>query len=111
NWLYAGERLMNEIQIGEVHLHGDTLYFHSRRTDGKGGSDIWVTARQGEIWTDPVNLEDINGAGDEVMPFVSQDGNELWFTRSFNGSPAIFRSIRQAEGWGNPQLIISQFAG
>jgi hypothetical protein len=34
NWKYCGDRLMREIRIGEVHIHGNDLYFHSDR-DGE----------------------------------------------------------------------------
>jgi len=102
---------MKEIQIGEVHLHDDDLYFHSRRAGGSGGMDIWMTSRNGSMWSDPVNISAVNSADDEGFPFVSSDGNELWFTRTFQGTPAIFRSIRADGDWGRPELILSQFAG
>ncbi len=44
-------------------------------------------------------------------PSLTQDGNELWFTRFYMGSPAIFRSKRVNGEWQEPELIISQFAG
>ena len=111
NWTYAGDRLMKEIQIGEVHVHGDTLYFHSMRAGGKGSLDLWMTVRSGAIWSDPVNLEPLNTTAAEGYPFVTGDGNELWFTRTYLGTPAVFRSKRTAGVWGAPELIVSQYAG
>ncbi len=111
NWTYCGDRLMQEIQIGEVHLHGDDLYFHSTRPGGQGGLDLWVTSRGGGQWSDPVNLGAVNSDGDEGYPYVSADGEELWFTRSYLGTPGIFRSHKAGGVWGAPELIVSQFAG
>jgi hypothetical protein len=45
------------------------------------------------------------------MPFISQDGNELWFNRNYKGSPAVFRSIKSNGNWSEPELILSWFAG
>jgi hypothetical protein len=47
----------------------------------------------------------------EGWPYISSDGEELWFTRFYLGTPAIFRSLKTADGWDEPELIISQFAG
>ncbi len=111
DWTYCGDRLMKELQIGEVHLHGNDLYFHSGRTGGKGGLDIWVTTRNGQDWSSPVNIDMINTIADEGYPYISSDGLELWFTRTFNGTPAIFRSRKIGNDFGIPELIISRFAG
>ncbi|MFO7660446.1 MAG: hypothetical protein R6V77_06000 [Candidatus Cloacimonadaceae bacterium] len=111
NWKYAGDRLMNEIQIGEVHIYNNDLYFHSCRVGGLGSNDIWLTTRTGNLWSDPVNLQSVNSATDDILPFVSSDGNELWFTRTYQGSPAVYRSKKMNNTWSNPELIVSQFAG
>jgi hypothetical protein len=111
NWRYAGDRLMKEIQIGEVHLYGNDLYFHSGREGGKGGYDIWVTTRHGDSWSDPVNIEAVNTSAMDGYPFISPDGNELWLTRTYYGTPAIFRSKKTNGAWSKPELILSQFAG
>ncbi len=111
NWTYVGDRLMHEIQIGEVHLHGDDLYFHSDRPGGKGNYDIWLTRWTGDDWSEPVNIEAVNTPDMDGFPFLSSDGRELWFTRSYLGTPAIFRSFLTDSQWGEPELIMSQFAG
>jgi hypothetical protein len=111
NWRYAGDRLMKEIQIGEVHLYGNDLYFHSGRSGGKGGYDIWVTARNADSWSDPVNIEAVNTGAMDGYPFISPDGNELWLTRTYYGTPGIFRSKKRNGRWSTPELILSQFAG
>ncbi len=110
DWRYVGDRLMKEIQIGEAHIHNNDLYFHSARTGGKGARDIWVTTRTGNNWSDPINIAAVNTADDEYLPFVSTDGKELWFSRTYRGAPAIFRSKKSGDTWTTPELIISQFA-
>jgi hypothetical protein len=111
NWQPVSARLRDEIMIGELEIYGDTLYFHSDRPGGKGGLDIWMTTRSGDTWSDPINIDVVNTEGNEGWPDISPDGSELWFTRTHNGSPAIFRAPRQGDGWGTPELILSQFAG
>jgi hypothetical protein len=111
NWTYSGDRLMKEIQIGEVHLHGDVLYFHSDRSGGLGGYDIWSTTRTGQNWSDPVHIPNVNTPETEGWPYLSSDGNELWFTRIYLGTPAIYRSEKNGDSWTEPELILSQFAG
>lgn len=111
NWTYCGDRLMKEIKIGEVHLHGNDLYFHSDREGGKGGYDIWVTSRSGNSWTDPTNITIVNSSETDGWPYISSDGNELWFTSDYLGTPAIFKSNKNGNEWSQPELIISQFAG
>ena len=111
NWQYVGDRLMKEIQIGEVHPIGDTLYFHSPRNGGFGKNDIWLTIKNENNWTDPVNIKIVNSIESDGFPFVSTDGNALWFSRTYRGTPAIYRSKKINGKWTAPELIISQFAG
>jgi len=61
---------------------GLTLYFVSDISGGFGKKDIWKTtrAREGDQWSKPVNLgPDINTPGDELFPYVRQDGT-LYFS-------------------------------
>uniref|UniRef100_A0A7V1EI74 Exo-alpha-sialidase n=1 Tax=candidate division WOR-3 bacterium TaxID=2052148 RepID=A0A7V1EI74_UNCW3 len=111
NWTYCGDRLMKEIKIGEVHIHGDDLYFHSACPGTHGGYDIWLTTRSGNNWSDPINIAAVNTPETDGWPYISSDGKELWFTRFYQGSPAIFRSVKTGNEWGPPELILSQFAG
>lgn len=111
DWTYAGDQLMKEYEIGEVHIHGDDLYFHSERAGGKGGTDIWMTTRSNGEWSEPVNIEAVNTGTNEALPFISSDGKELWFTRTHLGTPGIFRSFKVNGEWQAPEMILSQFAG
>jgi hypothetical protein len=111
NWQYTGDRI-RDYEVGEMHLTADgkEMYFHSSRVGVKGGLDLWVTRLDGNGWQDPVNVAVVNTPSDEGWPFVTEDGRELWFTRIYQGSPAIFRSEQMANGWGEPVLILSSFA-
>jgi len=112
HWQNAGKRLNAEIGIGEMHItpKGNEIYFDGSRLGGKGGHDIWVTKKTNDKWQDPVNLESVNTNENEIRPFIAQDGNELWFSRRYLGSPAVYRSKNIDGVWGEPELIISQFA-
>lgn len=112
----AGARLNYEIGVGELHVSADgkTIYFDSSAASlegGKGGVDIWVTRLVDGEWSDPENVADVNTEGDESRPFLSLDGTELWITRTYMGTPAVYRSLRTPTGWSSPELILSQFAG
>ncbi len=113
NWQYVGDKLMKEYQVGEMHItaDGNEMYFHSSRDGGKGQLDIWVTKKVNGEWQAPENVEEVNTADNEGWPFISQDGNELWFTRTYLGTPAVYRSLRINGTWSEPELIVSQFAG
>jgi len=119
NWRFAGGELkQSEYEVGELHITADgkELYFHSPRAGGYGGLDLWVSHETPNGWGEPVNLGPlVNTTHDEGWPFVSADGQELWFNgQSTKGrpGPAIFRSLRQPDGtWGAAEEIISTFAG
>ncbi len=104
---------LQDYQVGEMHItaDGNRMFFHSPRAGGHGGLDIWTTDRVGGQWQTPVNLAAVNTADNEGWPFVAQNGTELWFTRTYLGSPGIFRSEFVAGNWTTPVLILSQFAG
>jgi len=97
--------------VGELHIHGNELYYHSSRDDGLGDSDIWMLQRIEGTWADPMNVAVVNTPEFEGFPFISPDGNELWFNRWYEGSPAIYRSMSVDNEWQEPQLILSSFAG
>ena len=111
NWSNAGELLNQDYEIGELHVtaDGNEIYFHSTRSGGRGGIDIWVTRRVGGEWQEPENIEAVNSEYTDGWPFVSEDGTELWFTRG-NGAPEIWRSLKTGGEWQEPEQIISSFA-
>lgn len=102
-----------ELDVGELHFFNNwtELYYHSGRAGGKGGNDIWFSKNVNGEWQEPVNVEAINSEENEGMPYITSDGNELWFNRWYLGSPAVYRSIKVDDEWQEPELIISQFAG
>ncbi len=66
---------------------GDYLYFVSDRPGGLGGKDIWRSKIEGGKFLLPENLgSQINTPGDEMYPFVRENG-ELYF--STNGLPGL----------------------
>ncbi len=68
---------------------GRTLFFSSKRTGGKGGSDIWFSTRKNDgTWGSPKNAGDsINTPKDEMSPFLFADNNTLYF--SSKGHPGF----------------------
>lgn len=111
NWQYSGDRFANELKVGELHVFQDELYYHSDKDGGMGGLDIWMTKKTGNGWSDAVNIVAVNTPEIEGFPYISPDGDEMWFTKVYMGTPAVFRSYRVDGQWQEPQLIVSQFAG
>ncbi|MEI6312290.1 MAG: OmpA family protein [Bacteroidota bacterium] len=57
---------------------GQEMYFTSDMPGGLGGSDIYVSKKEGYTWGTPQNLKEINTAGNESFPFFAAD-NTLYF--------------------------------
>jgi len=66
-----------------------TLYFVSDRPGGYGGKDIWMAKDKGGTYDKPVNLgPEINTPGDEMFPFMRENG-DLYFSSNYH--PGIWR--------------------
>jgi hypothetical protein len=111
NWKNAD--FNQDYKVGELHItsNGNEMYFHSDRPGGQGGLDIWVSEKVDGKWAEPENVDIVNTVSDEGWPFISPDGNNIWFTRMYLGSPALYVSKKVNGDWKDPDLIISQFAG
>ena len=60
---------------------GNLLFFVSNRDGGYGGSDIWMSKRINDNWTEPINLgPSINTSSDEATPFLHYDNQTLYFS-------------------------------
>ena len=87
---------------------GRELYFSSTRAGGQGGSDIWISRRlPGGQWGIPENPGAVvNTAGDEEAPFITADGQTLFFSSTGHagyGDQDLYFCRRQSDGtWSQP---------
>jgi len=109
NWQVAD--FNPDYEVGELHIHNSELFYHSARAGGKGQYDIWKLNRVDDAWQNPVAVESVNSPESDGWPYITADGNELWFTRTYQGTPAIYRSIKTQNEWQEPELVVSRFAG
>jgi outer membrane protein OmpA-like peptidoglycan-associated protein len=58
----------------------EILYFSSNRPGGKGGMDIWYVTVGDNTFSPPVNMKEVNTAGNEITPFYYVDGGVLFFS-------------------------------
>jgi surface antigen/lipoate-protein ligase A len=90
---------------------GQSLYFTSNRKGTHGGLDIYVSGRNSDgSWGPAVNLgPTINSPYNEESPYISEDGNTLYFSSygHYNmGGYDIFYSKRGPDGsWSEPVNI------
>jgi hypothetical protein len=116
DWQNAGAQLNLDLGVGELHIRADGNWMVFHQVDPETGNmDLFSSERTAEGWSEPVSLgAPINTEQIEGWPYLSPDGSELWFTRPSSmgyPGPAIWRSFRSGDGWGEPQEIISSFAG
>ncbi len=103
----------DSVSIGHPSISKDGLemYFSSRMPGGNGNADIWVSRRISPTatWGRPVNLgSSINTPGDELYPFIREDGN-LYFSSDYLtgfGGLDIFRAIKSELGsWSVSNML------
>ena len=84
---------------------GTAMIISAERDDTYGGRDLYVSFKQGKIWSEPKNLgNDINTATDDYAPFLGTDSKTLYYSTSgFSGygGADIFVAIRLDDTWQN----------
>lgn len=80
---------------------GTLLFYVSDRIGSIKGTDIYVSAKEGKAWSEPMNCGHIiNSKCDELSPFVTKQGNVLLFSSSGHanlGGYDIFSSMFDPE--------------
>lgn len=90
----------------------DSAYlFSSRRWEGYGGYDLYVTFRRLGQWVVKNLGPVINSSYDEIAPFLSTNGRELYFSSNSNhsiGGYDVFTAIYsdEEESWTRPQNML-----
>lgn len=80
-----------------LHPDGKTLYFSSEGHEGFGGSDIFMSKRLDDTWTNwslPLNLGPaFNTSGNDWGFRVSTDGTFAYYSANLNGNADIVRCL------------------
>ena len=77
------------------------IFVRMRPSDGLGMSDLYISFKNGNTWSEPVNMgKTVNSKGVDGSPFVSPDGHFLFFTSNrhadkvdkFDGTLDIYKT-------------------
>lgn len=88
----------------------ELLFFSSDAPGGKGGKDIWFVAwdKDSKAWGEPQNVASINTPGDEMFPFIKDDG-ALYFASDGHigmGGLDMFKAEQTGKNqWGNVENL------
>lgn len=100
-------------QVGHPAMAPDDSYmiFSSDMPGGYGGKDLYISTydKKGDSWSKPKNLgPDINSSGDEMFPFVRENGTLYFSTtgRDGMGGLDIFSAASTGEmTWGEVKAL------
>ncbi|MEQ9423133.1 MAG: OmpA family protein [Cyclobacteriaceae bacterium] len=86
------------------HLSSDQklMVIAAERDDSKGQKDIYISEDKGSYWSEPVNMGSMNTSADETTPFLSADGNVLFFSSNRDGGEGsydVYAVIKEGSGW------------
>lgn len=68
---------------------GNRLYFISDMPGGYGGLDVWFVNRDGNKWSNPINLEGVNTNKNESFPFIHESGMLFFASDGFKGEGGL----------------------
>ncbi|KQC00064.1 OmpA family protein [Pedobacter sp. Hv1] len=92
--------------VGDPYISkdGKTLYFTANLPGGQGGTDLYYCIKTSSGWGQPVNLKELNTAGNERSPFF--DGENTFYFSSDGwigmGGLDIFKAQRANGQIGKP---------
>ncbi|MCB0654892.1 MAG: OmpA family protein [Saprospiraceae bacterium] len=87
--------------------HDSLILFASKRPGGYGGYDLYASRMVDQRWSRPFNLGPvINSAADEITPFLTNDGHQLYFSSnrpdlSIGGYDVFFSTLESV--WSVPR--------
>ncbi len=89
-----------------ISIDGDKLFFASNRPGSMGSTDIYVSYKVGQSWSEPVNLgPGVNTTGRDAFPFIHAD-NTLYFASDGQpdrkGGLDIYYVIPEGTQWTKP---------
>lgn len=91
------EEEANSTQPAIAKINGEEcLFFASNRSGGSGGMDLYVSIiKNGNQYSKPKNLKNLNTIGDEITPFYHSETSTLYFSSDFHigyGGFDLFRA-------------------
>ena len=94
---------------------GNAVFFSSKRDGGQGGTDIYMCRRlppikDGKTWGLPINITVINTPLNEDFPFMSPDGETLYFASQGHNSMGgydLFVTVfdEETNTWSTPRNV------
>lgn len=92
-------------------IHDSAYLFSSNRLQGYGGYDLFVTFKRFGEWVVQNLGPVINGSYDEIAPFLSDNGREIYFSsnsdKSIGGYDIFFATFDdEMETWAPPQNML-----
>jgi Tol biopolymer transport system component len=97
---------VSQIDPGVV-ASGLTLVFRSNRAGGAGGDDLYSAARASVAadFSNVTSLSTLNSASNDVQPFLTPDGSEIYFASNRTGDYDIYRAALDNGMYGAPSAV------
>lgn len=93
---------------------GDIIIF-ARKEAGESRFNLFIMTYNEDSWSDPVPMNEINSAGDDISPFLADNGKKLIFASNRPGSlkyaetdsPSfdIYYSLKENGAWTSPAQL------
>lgn len=84
---------------------GEKMIFASNRKESIGGLDLFISYKEGENWSEPINLGNlINTQGNETSPYLDQSNNLFFSSDGIKGYGGydIYMCRYNGRGWDKP---------
>lgn len=95
--------------VGHPALSPDNkiLFFASDMPGGKGGTDIWYCNWSPNGWSKPQNLAEVNTEGQEMFPFIDEQGNLYLASDGWGGLGGldVFYAKNSQQGFETPRNV------
>jgi len=82
------------------------IFTGCNREDGYGSCDLYISEREKNSWSEPVNLGPlVNSSSWDSQPSIAPDGKTLYFASTRNGGKGnsdIWVTVKNEHGWGAP---------